>query len=201
MSRKEIKPVAAVITAAGLSSRMGTLKALLPLGEGSILSACVENMRRAGAEITVVVTGHRAEEIEAHLAGSGCVTVHNPDYAKNHMFDSLCIGLRALGEDYGRVLVSPVDVPAVKADTVLRLLETEGDFVRPIFEGRPGHPVLLSAGIIGDILAYGGEGGLRGAMDALNIKPTDVETDDEGVSVDADTPEDYAKILKIMETR
>ncbi len=199
MSCDEKLPVAAVITAAGLSSRMGKLKALLPFGEGSMLSACVENMRFAGAEDIVVVTGHRAEEIRAGAEALGCRTVHNPDYAKNQMFDSLCMALRSLHMERGRVLISPVDAPAVKKSTLAKLMASEGEFIRPVFDGKPGHPVVLDAKRISEILAYGGEGGLRGAIEALGISASDVETDDEGVCMDADTPEDYEKILTLAE--
>ena len=191
----------AVITAAGLSSRMGSLKALLPLGDGTVLSACVDNMRRAGAERIVVVTGHRAGELRAALEGSGRPTVHNPRYAESEMFDSLCLGLGALESREGRVIISPVDVPAVREDTMARLLEAEGELVRPLYRGRPGHPVVLDAARIEDILAYTGGGGLRGALEALDIRPRDLETGDEGVSVDADTPEDYRHILEMWERR
>ena len=115
MSSEENKKLAAVITAAGLSSRMGDFKPLLPFGEGSIISRCVDNMKQAGAGEIIVVAGHRAEELKAHLAGSGCKVVINTRYAESHMFDSLCIGLRALEDGCGRVLISPVDVPAAKA--------------------------------------------------------------------------------------
>lgn len=196
----EKMPLGALITAAGLSSRMGTLKALLPFGGGTIASVCVGNMLRAGAEDVVVVTGHRSGEIEEHLAPLGCRFAHNEGYAGNHMFDSVCIGLRALAMDRGRVLISPVDVPCVKAETIAGLLETEGEFVRPVYKGCPGHPVLLDASRIEEILAYGGEGGLKGAIEALGMQVVDMETDDEGVAVDADTPADYERILKLGET-
>ena len=201
MEREYKKPVGAVITAAGLSSRMGRLKALLPLGDGTVLSACVDNMRAAGAEKIVVVTGFRAEEIEEYLRGSGCECVRNAAYSATQMFDSLCIGLRTLGQECGKVLITPVDVPAVKAETVAKLLGVNAELVRPVYEGRSGHPVVLDAARIPEVLSYGGEGGLRGAVEALKIETADVATDDEGVSVDADTPEDYARILEIWERR
>ena len=197
MSSEENKKLAAVITAAGLSSRMGDFKPLLPFGEGSIISRCVDNMKQAGAGEIIVVAGHRAEELKAHLAGSGCKVVINPRYAESHMFDSLCIGLRALEDGCGRVLISPVDVPAAKAETVKMLLEQEGGFVRPVFRGRAGHPVVLDGALIPAILSHGGEGGLRGAAESLKIAIKDIETEDEGVSVDADTLEDYKRILEI----
>ncbi len=194
-------PLGAVITAAGLSSRMGRLKALLPFGNGSMISSCVDNMRAAGAEIIVVVTGHRAGEIEAHLSDKGCEFVRNPDYASNQMFDSLSLGLHQLEGRCSAVLVSPVDVPCVREETIKALLQSDGAFTVPVYKGRRGHPVLMRGEIIPRILSHGGEGGLRGAIDALGISVREMECDDEGVSIDADCPEDYERILKLGEKR
>lgn len=195
----KVLPLGAVITAAGLSSRMGRLKALLPFGDGTMISRCVDNMRAAGAEIIVVVTGHRAEEIEAHLSGKGCTFVRNVDYASNQMFDSLSLGLRELKGRCSAVLISPVDVPCVREETVKALLMSEGAFAVPVYKGKRGHPVLLRGEYIAPILSHNGEGGLRGAIEELDIAVTEMDCNDEGVSIDADRPEDYERLLKLGE--
>ena len=59
----------ALIPAAGLSSRMGRFKPLLPLGGSTFLDQLLHTMRAAGVGPVVIVTGWHAEEIEAHLAG------------------------------------------------------------------------------------------------------------------------------------
>ena len=197
MDGKKI-PLAGLICAAGLSSRMGRLKALLPFGEGSIISRCVDNMLAAGATTVVVVTGHRAEEIEAHLEGRGCVFVRNPDYAHNQMFDSVCLGLKALAGRVERVLISPVDVPAVKGGTLEKLISGEGNFIVPVCDGKRGHPILLDASLIPAIISHNGEGGLRGALEAAGVTATEVSCDDPGCLMDADTPEAYEKLLKLL---
>ena len=56
MNAEKPLPLAGLISAAGLSSRMGAFKPLLPFGEGTIISRCVENMRLAGAEKVLIVT-------------------------------------------------------------------------------------------------------------------------------------------------
>ena len=69
----------------------------------------------------------------------------------------------------------------------------------PARGGRRGHPAALDAAYRGALLDYGGEGGLRGAVRALRIPLTEVEVDDEGMHLDLDTPEDYAKVLRLLE--
>lgn len=191
--------IAAVITAAGLSSRMGDFKPLLPFGSGSIARCCVENFRKAGVETIVMVTGHRAEELEAHLAGLDIRFVRNPGYAGNAMFDSVCLGLRALPDSVSRVLITPVDIPAVKAETIQTLLQCSGELVRPVCDGRSGHPVVLSRSAAVKLLSHDGTMGLRGAIAAKNIAVQDVAVDDVGTLYDADTPADYRRLLHILE--
>ena len=87
----------ALIPAAGLSSRMGRFKPLLPLGSSTFLDQLLHTMRAAGVGPVVIVTGWHAEEIEAHLAGQPEVfLVHNPEYARTQMFDSIRQGLPLL---------------------------------------------------------------------------------------------------------
>ncbi|MBR5261488.1 MAG: nucleotidyltransferase family protein [Oscillospiraceae bacterium] len=201
MSESENKRIGAVITAAGMSSRMGRFKPLLPFGNGTVISRCVSNMKCAGAQTIVVVTGNNADEIRAHLKESGCIFAHNPDFAESQMFDSLCIGLAEIEGKCDRVLITPVDVPAVSERTVTALAQSEADIARPVYNGKTGHPLAINAALIPKILSYGGEGGLRGALQSLGTPITDIETDDEGIGIDADTPEDYDRILKLEGSR
>ena len=74
-------PVGALLLAAGESRRMGTLKALLPWRDTTLLRHQVSTLQQAGLSPIVVVVGHRAPEVESHIANvSGVQTVHNPHY-------------------------------------------------------------------------------------------------------------------------
>ena len=192
------RTVGAVVAAAGLSSRMGAFKPLLPFDGATVIERCVANLRAAGADEIVVVTGRRAEDVEKQLAGSGVKTVRNPDYAETQMFDSLRIGLRALSPRCGVVLLTPGDVPLVRPETIRALLAARGGFVCPSCGGKRGHPVALDAAYLPALLACGGEGGLRGAVRALAIPETEIEVEDAGIRLDLDTPEDYEKLLDML---
>ncbi len=200
MKAEKPLPLAGLISAAGLSSRMGAFKPLLPFGDGTIISSCVENMRLAGAERVLIVTGHRADEIKAQSALRGCAFVHNADYVNNQMFDSICIGLRELEGKCSRVIISPVDVPAVKAETVKALLAEKADVVRPMYRGKSGHPIVLNGERISAIVSHSGEGGLRGAIKKLGLEVRDIECNDAGCCIDADRPEDYELLKKLGES-
>lgn len=191
--------LAGVILAAGLSSRMGKFKPLLEIGGKSMARRVVELMLGAGTDPVIVVTGHRHEELEAHLAGAGVECVHNPDYASTQQLESLQLALTALPGDCGRVLVSPVDIPLVRQDTVERLLAAEGDFIRPRYRERTGHPVVLGGELIPFVRGYDGPGGLRKAVKQSGYPVRDVLVDDPNILVDNDTWSDFQRTLARFE--
>lgn len=80
----------ALILAAGLSSRMGRFKPLLPIGKSTFIDHIIQTMRTAGVGPVVIVTGWHAHELEEHFAGRTDITlVHNPDFAHTQMFHSI----------------------------------------------------------------------------------------------------------------
>lgn len=187
----------AMIVAAGLSSRMGKLKALLPVGGEPMIRLTAKKLLEAGAEEIVVVTGYRREEIEAALAGLPVRFAHNENYAVTQMFDSVKLGLRAVPEEYGRVLSCPVDCPSFQTDTARQLLEIWGDFVTPLYNGKAGHPIVIDRSAFSAVLAYGGEGGLRGAMEQEGLFTRYLAVNDGGILADVDTPRDYENLLAV----
>ena len=187
--------VGAVVAAAGMSTRMGEFKPLLPFDGETVIERCITNLYGAGASPIVVVTGHRAEELADYLEESGVTLVHNAAYAETEMFDSLRLGLRALPADCEKILLTPGDVPLVHTGTVRALLAADAGFASPICNGKRGHPVVLDAAWRDAVLDYDGEGGLRGAVKALGIPTAEIEVEDTGMHLDLDTPTDYRTAL------
>lgn len=188
--------IGAVIAAAGMSSRMGQFKPLLKVGSVSLIRRLAATLRQAGAEDIVIVTGYNAWVLEQHLAGSDIVFLRNENYAHTQMFDSAKIGLAFLADKCDRILFTPADVPLFTADTVCALLDSGAELARPMFAGQSGHPVLLSGSVARIILADSGENGLQGALTRCGVAMKDVIVDDEGILYDADTPQDYQKLLE-----
>lgn len=189
--------VGAVITAAGMSSRMGDFKPLLNIGSMSIVQRIVATLRQGGAESIVLVTGYNADALERHLDGSGVIFLRNPDYRHTHMFDSAKLGLAYLAGNCDRILCAPVDIPLYTASTVAALLQTGAELACPVFRGQTGHPLLMSDSVAKTILIDSGEDGLRGAISRCGVEISRVAVDDEGILHDADTPQDYRKLLEI----
>lgn len=189
-----------VILAAGLSSRMGSFKPLIEIEGRSMIKRVVDMMRWAGAETIVIVTGYRREDLEAHLADENVEFAYNAEYSSSQQLDSLKIGLAALEGHFSKIIMSPVDIPMVNQKTVRKLAEKEGDFIRPVYEGRAGHPVFIKGDWIPYIMEYDGPRGLRGAIESNeNIIVHNIEVSDEGVLLDNDTQEDLKYLFQFID--
>ncbi len=194
-----MKNICAIITAAGLSSRMGDFKPLHPVdGKVSMIQKEVETFSEAGISRIIVVTGFRASDIEKALAGRDIEFAFNGAYAENEMFDSVCIGLRqALQKEAEAVLLTPVDVPLFSVDTVKKLFSAEGDIRIPSDGRHGGHPLLLTKAVCEAVLQDSGDGGLKGALRRTGFAAAYVTVDDPGAFLDADTKAQYQTLLGI----
>jgi molybdenum cofactor cytidylyltransferase len=186
--------IAAVILAAGLSSRMGAFKPLLRLGETSLLGHCRALFAAAGLEEMIVAVGHRAGETLAEAESLGMKWACNPDYDAG-MFSSLRCAAAALPEDIDAFFVLPVDIPLVRSATLRAMLAAfpgDDSVLYPVFAGRRGHPPLIPASLIPRVLDHDGVGGLRNLL--RQCRGADVAVWDEGIHLDADTPEDLQRL-------
>ena len=190
-----MEKTAAVVLAAGVSSRMGRFKPLLTIDGETLVDRIVDTMAGAGASPVIVVTGYQADLLREHLQDRDVVLVHNDHYFQTDMLSSLILGLSALPLDTDRVLISPADVPLIYPQTLEALLAAKGDFIRPVFQGHRGHPVLMNYRILPQLEQYRGKGGLRGAIRACGITPQDVDVDDKGITMGCDVRDEYTQLL------
>ncbi len=186
----------AVITAAGMSSRMGDFKPMLSIGGISIAERVIATLQQSGVTEIVMVTGFHAAALEHHLANRGIVFLRNEQYETTTMFDSACLGLDYIRDKCGRILFTPVDIPLFTAATVRSLLESDALAAVPVCGGKTGHPILIDSSLVPGILADSGKDGLRGALERSGEEIVRVPVDDRGILHDADTPADYADLLR-----
>lgn len=180
---------------------MGCPKALLPLGEGTFISQVLWTLRRAGLDDLVVITGaHDAEirqAVEA-LAMPGVRVVHNAHHAEGQIA-SLRAALHAVDHPgVSAILVALVDHPLVRPETVRRLVDTwvhvRAPVVRPVFEGRHGHPVIFAREVFRALWTAPVDEGARAVVRSLGEAVHDEPVDDPGVRADIDTPDDYERV-------
>jgi molybdenum cofactor cytidylyltransferase len=187
---------AALILAAGYSSRMGALKPLLPLGRTIVMGEAVLRFRAAGVDDIRVITGHRAEELGPVLKRLGVKEVFNPDYDQG-MFASVRAGVQSLEPGIAAFFLLPVDIPLVQPRTIIAILAAHrhlaARIIYPRCQGRRGHPPLISTACVRDLPARC-EGGLRAYLSRYNAEALDLEVTDEGVLLDCDTHEDYRRL-------
>ncbi|MBN1399675.1 MAG: nucleotidyltransferase family protein [Anaerolineae bacterium] len=182
--------VEGVILAGGLSTRAGRFKMALPLGDKTVIQRTVESMA-AFVRRTLVVVGWQAEVIKALLADyPGVELVYNDDF-RSGMFSSIRVGIARVRAP--RFFLLPGDQPTISPGVYRHLLASEGEIVVPTCGDRRGHPILLSARLIPEILALPLESTLRDYIRAKGA--TQVAVDDAGILLDIDTPADYDAIL------
>ena len=195
------KRIGAVITAAGMSTRMGKLKQTLPFAGRTVIETVVGHFADIGVSPIVIVAGYRADEVRACLSDYPVVILENKDYEHTQMLDSVKIGLEYIADRCDRCFFTPVDIPAFRTETLLSELSREEPLVFPVVRGKTGHPILFDQAVIREILKFDGEDGLRGAISGIDADKCYLQVDDEGALMDADTPEEYRKLVEMYEKR
>lgn len=188
--------VSAVIAAAGLSSRMRDFKPLLCLGGSTVIHSTISNLRAAGVDSIIVVTGYQSAVLERHLKTEGVMFLKNERYAETDMLTSLKLGLSALPDSTEQIFITPADVPLFSPDTLRLMLRAQGDVVCPTCHGRRGHPLLLRRTAVEQVLEWEGTNGLRGLLNTGRLCITPVAVEDLGILMDADTPQDYRELIR-----
>ena len=183
----------AVVAAAGLSSRMKAFKPHLPLADGTVIGAVITTLKRAGVDDIVVVTGYKADEMAVHLEKHEVRIVENKLYAESEMFDSIKLGLKSFRDDCRAVFITTGDVPLMKLESLKAQQKPQTNIVRPVYQGKGGHPVLISKKHLPQLLNYSGDKGLKGAILSLEEPMIDLEVDDPGVIMNLNTPEEFAQ--------
>ena len=193
-------PVGAIVLAAGSSSRMhGSEKLLLEFDGRPMVRSVIEAASDGGCHQILVV--YSSDEVK-QAVGSDAELIHNPR-ARSGMASSLQAGLRALRPDMQAAMVMLGDQPMVGSRTVAGLLRAwrrEGS--RPavaVSRGEPGKwapPVVLARELWDELMTLDGD---AGAKQILDRRPELVDTVPSLDPLDdVDTPEDYAKIVRLF---
>lgn len=188
-----------IVLAAGASSRMGRPKAFLPMTPGgTVLGRVLGTLADAAVAPLVVVVRERfpLEDAWNDSRAGGVRLVINPN-ADRGQLSSLVCGIDAIDPAAPAVLMTLVDIPLVRTTTVTALLraweQERAVFVRPLYEGRHGHPVIFGRPLLDALVQGDPAEGARPVVRSFAREAIDVPVDDPGVLIDLDTPEEYAR--------
>lgn len=176
-----------IVLAAGLSSRMGENKLLLPFRKETILDATIKAVKKTGSDILLVV-GHERERIEEIAAKHHVATVYNPDYEKGQKNSSLK-GIEMVYDDFALL---PGDLPLIQSEDILAAFQALKDSPtsRCSFSHIPGHPVCYRKENRDRLLTYPGT-----MKEFLKETGTVMVPASIGSVYDVDTKEKYQALL------
>jgi len=192
--------LAAVILAAGESSRMGSPKALLTFHGRPFLEHLIQVTQHPKVGPRRIVLGANAEGISSQLKLDPAMVVVNPDW-KLGQLSSIHAALRSLptGATDG-VMLYLVDHPLITAHLVGELIEnyykSGKPIVLPSYGGKRGHPVIFSSALYPELLDAPLETGARAVVWAHAAEVLEVPTIEEGVVLNLNDPEALKRALE-----
>ncbi len=196
--------VAALVLAAGRSTRMGAVNKLIAeIGGKPLVRIAAEQALASRAAPVIVVTGHQREKVEAALDGLPVKLVHNPDYADG-LGTSLKAGIAAVPKEADGVIVCLGDMPQVDSALIDKLIATFDPergalVVVPSIEGRRGNPVVWSRRFFHDLMQIQGDIGARHLIGSYAEAVVEVPVAGAAALTDVDTPESLSAVKAEIE--
>jgi molybdenum cofactor cytidylyltransferase len=192
--------VAAVVLAAGKSSRMGRNKLLLEVGGRTILDRIFDAIEASVVDEVAVVLGHEPEAVRPIADARGVSAVLNPEHERG-MTSSFQAGLRGVTADAAfLVLGDQLGLDSALLDTMAELMESDTDamIVSPVHNGRRGHPVLFREHLFQEILGLGDDETVR---EVVLRHERDHKSVEGGMwcTLDFDTSEDFERAVRLFE--
>jgi molybdenum cofactor cytidylyltransferase len=191
--------IAAIVLAAGKSTRMGGPNKLLSdVGGKPMVRIAADEALASKAAPVFVVTGHQHEQVRAALKDLPVTFVHNSEFADG-LSTSVKAGIAALPEETDGAIVCLGDMPQVNAALIDRMFaafdpEKGALIVVPTAEGKRGNPVLWSRRFFPELLALEGDIGARQLIAAYPEAIVEVPVSGGGAFLDIDTPDALAEL-------
>ena len=193
--------IGAVILAAGASTRMGSNKLLADFNGQAMVARTVAQVKKSSIEDVLVITGHQADDVLSALEGSDVSFAHNPNFIEG-LSTSLRVGVTAMRDEYDAILVCLGDMPLIDPQDIDRMIAAfnpleHRSIVVPVHGRRFGNPVLWGAEHYDALMACEGDRGARGLLESLKNDIVEIDVTNQGVLLDADTPEALAVLKSI----
>jgi len=189
--------IAAVVLAAGASTRMGTAKQLLQIDGRPLVQHVLDNVQRSGVGEIILVLGHSAAAIQRELKLEGAKVVLNENFLQG-MGTSLKSGLARVDSQVQAALIILADQPFVRPETLDQLIaaheRTRAQIVIPTYRGFRGNPVLLDRSVFPEVMGLSGDIGCRAIFGEHQDGIVKLEVGDVGILLDIDQKKDYESL-------
>jgi molybdenum cofactor cytidylyltransferase len=187
--------IAAIILAAGESTRMGRLKQVLPWDGVTLIEWQMAQMLAAGVDDVIAVLGHEARQIDEIVRRTPARVVINERYREGRA-SSVRAGAEAIADDTDAVIILSVDQPRpawISRRVIDAWRQTAAILVIPAFNGRRGHPILVDGALIDELRGVTeADMGLRSITDRHASEVLIVPIDNSAIYSDLNTPDDFA---------
>jgi len=198
--------ITALVPAAGMSTRLGRNKLLLPFKGTPLIAHAVDTLRTSMVDEIIVVLGHEADQVRAAIGKRHVIFVENPDYRQG-LGTTVRAGFTAVPVHTTAVMIYLADQPLLEAGEVNFLIRafaeasrTDKSFVVPLFRGQRGNPVIVDPRYKASILAIAGETGCRRVIKQNPDQVLTVEMETDHVVRDIDTMEAYERLVAEVQT-
>lgn len=189
--------ISAILLSAGQSKRMGAFKPLLPFGDLTIIETCIHTLKDGGVDETIVVIGHRAEEIQEKIKHLKANFAFNRN-SESEMSESIACGVREISQHSQATFIALVDQPAIPSKVITQIIQAKQlvntPLIVPTFQGRGGHPVLADLKLRNQLLNLDSSKGLRSLVEEYKEDVLRLEVDSPFIRKDLDTWEDYRNL-------
>ncbi|MEL7563620.1 MAG: molybdenum cofactor cytidylyltransferase [Dehalobacterium sp.] len=198
--------IKALVLAAGYSSRMKRNKMLLPFAGSTVIENTVQKFLQSQVDGVALVVGNEREKIQQVLASYPVRFIENPRFAQG-MSSSVQEGIRILKEDaeLEGIMIIPGDMPLIKKETINAILtefnEKSSPIIIPVHHGKRGHPVLFAKSLFPQLMNVSGDVGAREVVRKNYEQCCFLEVDDQGILIDIDCPEEYARWSTLVKNR
>jgi molybdenum cofactor cytidylyltransferase len=197
----------ALIPAGGHSTRMGRPKLTLPLGDRTVIEHVLAALREAAVDQVLVVIGSHVPEL-APLAAAGGASVAVLPEPTADMRATVEHGLRWLADHVhprpeDAWLLVPADHPTLEAEAVRQLLRGREQYPShsvwvPTFQGRRGHPALITWEHVPGIRSLPAGQGINAYLRQHAEETAEIPVESASVLCDLDLPEDYERLQQTL---
>lgn len=194
--------ITAIVPAAGMSTRMGQNKLLLPFQGKPLISHAVDTLLASTVDEIIVVLGHDASKLREELAGKHVQLVENPGYREG-LSTSVRAGMNVVFARAVGIMIYLADQPLLEPEEVNLLIrafaearKANKNIVVPVYRGQRGNPVILDVTYKEAILDVVGETGCRRVIKRNPDKVLVVEMETDHVIRDVDTMEEYERLVR-----